>query len=346
MEKFHNSLHQFDVNDLRLFLYNLLNTVDRYGKDGSTEEKKVAEGLVNILQSQIEALHNHKLQMNKREQYVYLVFSLSDAGSLKVTLSEIGKREQCQVLAFNELFSVGPISNLNTKTGQQNRLLWLMENEWNFHYDPKHLLENRIEAVKNIPENKTIVIWCADNAHDQTGLRFVLHLLRDRKQPVHIVNVTALFNTSELRNEEGLIPYSSGLIDREHFQLIVKENYEGVPLDPNQRRRYESEWVMLSNENRMLRLWNEDSVKGADESALDEVIIRSVIELEQEQDENGFIKAGSVFARVCDMSLQLVGYSFITNRIWFLVNQGVLEFSGLPKALHQFSVKLGTHRLR
>lgn len=65
-----------------------------------------------------------------------------------------------------------------------------------------------------------------------------------------------------------------------------------MPLDPNQRRRYESEWLILSNENHMLRLWKEGSVKGTDETALDEVIIRSIIELEQEQDENGFIKAG------------------------------------------------------
>lgn len=39
MEKFYDSLYQFDGNDLRLFLYNLLNTVGRYGTDGSIEEK-------------------------------------------------------------------------------------------------------------------------------------------------------------------------------------------------------------------------------------------------------------------------------------------------------------------
>lgn len=192
-----------------------------------------------------------------------------------------------------------------------------MENDGDFRYDPQHLLVKMVEAVKNIPENKTIVIWCA-------------------------VNVTELFNTTGLHNKEGLNPYFSGLIDREHFQVIVKKYYDGVPLDPNQRRRYESEWLILSNENHVLRLWKEGSVKGTDETALDEVIIRSVIELEQEQDENGFIKAGSVVARVSDTSHQLVGYSFITNRIWILVNQGVLEFSGLPRALYQFSVRLGT----
>ncbi|HZG17152.1 MAG TPA: DUF1835 domain-containing protein [Candidatus Bathyarchaeia archaeon] len=348
MEKFYESLHQFGEKDLRMFFYKLLNTVDRYCRDGSIEEKKLAGGLLNILQSHIDAVRNHQLQTYERQQYVHLVFSLSDAGSLKVTLSKIGKRKLCQVLAFNELFSVGPISNLDSTTGQQNRHFWLMEYDGEFRYgqhsNQEHQLANMVKAVKSIPENNTIVIWCADNAHDQTGLRFVLYLLRERKQPVNVVNVTELFNASGFKNKEGVIPYASGLIDREYFQAIVSKYYEGVPLDPSQRRRYESEWLMLTGEHHVLRLWEEGTVRGCDEDALDEVIIRSVIELEQEQDENGFIKAGSVVARVFDTSQQLVGDSFISYRIWNLVNQGILLFRGLPGALHQFSVKLGTHR--
>ncbi|MEK4043019.1 DUF3658 domain-containing protein [Paenibacillus sp. FSL H8-0048] len=277
MEKIYDRLHQLDGNDLRFFFYNLLKTADHYQTNGSIEEKKLAEGLLNLVQNHIEAVHNHKRQIDELQQYVYLVFSLSDAGSLKVTLSKI-------------------------------------------------------------------VIWCADNAHDQTGLRFALHLLRGRKQPVNVVNVTELFNTIGNHNKEESKPYWSSLMDREHFQIIVKKYYQGVALDPSQRRRYESEWLMLSSENHVLRLWKERSVKGAEESALDEMIIRSVIELEQEQDENGFINAANVVTKIFDTSHQFVGYSFITNRIWSLVNQGVLEFSGLPRALHQFSVKLGTHK--
>ncbi|MFX3631389.1 MAG: DUF3658 domain-containing protein [Candidatus Pristimantibacillus sp.] len=157
--------------------------------------------------------------------------------------------------------------------------------------------------------------------------------------------MTELFHAAGLQNKEGAIPYASALIDREHFHTIVRRFYEGVPLDHSQRRRYESEWLMLSGEKHVLRLWEEGTVRGRDESSLDEVIIRAVIELEQEQDENGFVKAGSVVARVFDTSQQLVGYSFISYRIWLLVNQGILMFRGLPGALHQFSVKLDTSRL-
>ncbi|MFD0711770.1 DUF1835 domain-containing protein [Paenibacillus sp. GCM10027626] len=129
------------------------------------------------------------------------------------------------------------MSHLDTTTGQQNRLFWLMEYDGDFRYgqhsNQEHQLANMVKAVKNIPENKTIVIWCADNAHDQTGLRFVLYLLRERKKPVNVVNVTELFNATGLQNKEGVIPYASGLIDREHFQAIVRKYSEGVPLDPS-----------------------------------------------------------------------------------------------------------------
>lgn len=349
MEKYYDRLHQMGERDLRMFLYNLLNTVDRYGKDGSNEEKDLAEGIINILQGHIDAVHNHQIQAYELQQYVHLIFSLSDAGSLKVTLGRLGKREICQVLAFNDLFSVGPISGLDTATGQQNRLLWVREYDADFRisesFNPEHLLANMVKKVKSIPGNKTIVIWCADNAHDQTGLRFVLHLLRERKQPVHVANVTELFKTEGLHNQEGVIPYTRSFIDPGHYQVIVRKYYEGVPLDPSLRKMYESEWLTLSGGNHMLRLWEEGTVKGSDESALDNLIIRSVIELEQEQDEHGFIKAGSVVIRVFEISHQFVGISFVSNRIWILVNQGILAFSGLPGALHQFSVKLGTRKL-
>lgn len=345
MEKLYKKLNQLGENELRMFFYNVLNTVDRYCKDGSIEEKKLAEELVNILQNQINEVRNHQLQKNELQQYVHLVFSLSDAGSLKVTLSKIGKRNLCQVLAFNECFSVGPISHLDTTTGQQNRRFWLMEHDEAFiysqHFNQEHQLDNMVKVVKNIPENKTIVIWCADNAHDQTGLRFVLHLLRERKQPVHVVNVTEIFNVTELQNKEG-VPYARGLIDHEHFQAIVRKYFTGIPLDPSQRRKYESEWLMLTREKNVLRLWEEGTVKSSDESALDEVIVRSIMELEQEKDEDGFIMAGRVVEKMFEISQQLVGYSFITYRIWILVNQGILMFKGIPGALHQFSIKLGT----
>ncbi|QUL57915.1 DUF1835 domain-containing protein [Paenibacillus tritici] len=278
-------------------------------------------------------------------QYVHIVFSLSDAGSLKVALSTIGVRELCEVLSFNELFSVGPISSIDTATGQQNRHLWMMEHDKDYsfylHHNQEHTLANMVQAVRSIPGHIPIVIWCADNAHDQTGLRFVLHLLRERKERVHIANVTELYYTAGLHSTEGNLPYYRGAIGQEQFLSIVKNHYQGLPLDNGLRSMYEAEWLRLSEDHHVLRLWEESTVIGREETALDEVILRAVRELEQEQDEHGYINAASVFIRVFKSSLQFVGEAFVTYRIWMLVNQGDLAFRGLPWALHQFSLRLG-----
>ncbi|CAH1211049.1 hypothetical protein PAECIP111891_03668 [Paenibacillus allorhizoplanae] len=70
----------------------------------------------------------------------------------------------------------------------------MMERDRDFRYgqhiNREHQLVNIVNAIKSIPESKIIVIWCADNAHDQTGLRFTLHLLREREQQINVVNMS------------------------------------------------------------------------------------------------------------------------------------------------------------
>lgn len=230
--------------------------------------------------------------MNERidQEYVHILFGMSDAGSLKVTLSALGIRETSQVLSFNELFSIGPLSGLDTIPGMQNRHLWMMERDEDYsisqHYNQENQLVRMAQTVKSIPHHAIIVIWVADNAHDQTGLRFVLHLLRDRIQPVHMVNVTEQYQSAGIHGTDGVVPFYSGAIDQESYLLIVKKYSQGLPLESNQRKEYEADWLRLAEENKMLRQWEDASIISCDESALDEVILRSVIELEVEQERN------------------------------------------------------------
>lgn len=169
----------------------------------------------------------HGVSNERMEQeYVHIISGMSDAGSLKVAFSALGKRETSQVLAFNELFSIGPLSGLDTLTGMQNRHQWVAERDENYsisqHCHQENQLVRMSQTVKSIPPHKIIVIWVADNAHDQTGLRFVLHLLRDRIQPVHMVDVTELYHSAGIHCKEGVTPHFIGGTDREDYLLIVK----------------------------------------------------------------------------------------------------------------------------
>lgn len=211
------------------------------------------------------------------------------------------------------------------------------------HCHQENQLVYLAQTVKRLPPHKIIVIWVADNAHDQTGLRFVLHLLRNRIQPVHMVNVTELYQSGAVHGTDDFVPFYRGAIDRESYLFIVKKYSQGYPLESDQRRVYASDWLRLEEENQMLRLWENSAIISCDENALDEVILSSVIELEEEQERNqarkGYVSAGSVFIRVLEVSRQLVDTSFIVDRMREMIKRGVLVSIGQPGELHQFSLR-------
>ncbi|GGF90778.1 hypothetical protein GCM10010912_39850 [Paenibacillus albidus] len=344
MDKLYERLSEFGEREHSVLLRNLLNTAIRDATTGNREEKRVAEKVYQLLEAHMETVYNDRLQAEKLQTHVHIVFSLSDAGSLKVTLSKLGKRQECNVLAFNEHFSAGPITDLITMKGQQHRQLWLMDHDQDYYSESivnrEHQIECMMDRLRKIPESKTVVIWCGDNAHDQTGFRFALYLLRERKGPVHVVNVTQIHKNMGLHLEKGVIPYAQALIERENYIELVRNYGEGYPLDPDQRKLYESEWTELSSQDHIIRLWEGGKVIGCEEDILDAVIVNSVNELQKERMHDDFIKAGEVVTKVLEISQQYVGYSFIVYRIWRLVSDGVLTFQGIPGMLHKFSIRL------
>lgn len=309
-----------------------------------SEEEQALVNMYRLLEEEIESVYKQQMQAEELQTHVHLVFSLSNAGSLKVALSRLGKREENRVLAFNDFFSVGPIADLHSLEGQRHREMWLMEHDRDSYHsslvNQEHQIKQMIEELRKVQENKTVVIWCADNAHDQTGLRFALFLMRERKAPVHIVNLSKIMEGTGSYGKQGKVPFAQSLIYYDKYLDIVRNYRNGFLLDANQRKQYVSEWIELAGQNHLIRLWEHGRVVGCDENQLDEVIIQSVIELQEDMQADDFVKAGVVVERVMNNSQQLISYSFIVNRIWTLVNEGLLIFKGIPNMMHQFSVSM------
>ncbi|WP_254664010.1 DUF1835 domain-containing protein [Paenibacillus sp. HGF5] len=300
--------------------------------------------MCKLIEHHAEIVHHERLQEENLQTHVHIIFSLSNAGSLKVALSQVGKREKSRVLAFNDCFSTGPIRDLSTAEGQQRREIWLMEHDRDSYFyniiNKDHQIERMIKMLKTISESKTVVIWCADNAHDQTGLRFALYLLRERERPIHVVNVTQILKESSLQQNKGETPVYQSRIERGTYIDIVKNYGDGIPLSSDTRKRYESEWLELEGQDHVLRFWEEDRVIGCEEDRMDALILQSVAELQEQHHSGDLVKAGDVVFSILEMSRQFVSYSYIVYRIWFLVSEGVLMFKGLPGFPHQFSIGL------
>ncbi|MGE7823845.1 DUF1835 domain-containing protein [Paenibacillus sp. NPDC093718] len=336
IDKLFEKLSAFGEREHWLLLRQLLNTAVHDSTNSEHEDRVFGQRLYNLMEKHIDTVNNQRLQEEELQTHVHIVISLSEAGSLKVALSQLGKREESRVVAFNDWFSVGPITELSTKEGQLRRRMWLMEHDRDSYYsdsiNKEHQIERMIDTLKNIPENKKVVIWCGDNAHDQTGLRFAMYLLRERKSPVHMVNVTQILTDMG----QGNAPISQALFERDKYIDIVRNYGEGIPLNSDLRKRYASEWMELARQDDVLRLWEEGKVMGCQEDKLDEVIVKSVMELLDKHHPDVLVNVGEVVTKLLEISQQRISYSFIMYRIWCLVSDDVLTFKGQPGFPYQF----------
>ncbi|WP_231891427.1 DUF1835 domain-containing protein [Paenibacillus swuensis] len=345
-------------------------------------------------------MRTRQTEWEEQQTYVHLLFSMSDAGTMKVSLSKIGKRAESRVYALNDLFSQGPLWNLEEEAGRRQRMEWMLDHSvepvCSHSYRSNHegQIESMIDLLQSVPESKHIIIWHSDNAHEQVGLRFALHVLRERKTPVHTINVSQ-YEASY----EPFLPkvYAFGQLKSEDVQGLLESAGDEFLLQEGERRRLEAEWKELAEGGGTLRLWEDGRIVTVPEDSLDERLIRIIEHLEaekeqeqqeqeqqeqeqQEQDleeldvkslldkmqeeddmaqgENrvrrglffigmssghgqnkAFVRAGRVVQETEKWG-QLIGYSYIEYRLWTLISDGVLEFSGLPGAMYRYSVRV------
>ena len=120
---------------------------------------------------------------------VHIVSSESAAGSLRV-----GLERPKVVIGFPDSFSIGPLWKLDEKVGQRFRNEWLYEhiNYEQDDYEYENKFANTLREMEDIPGQVPIYIWYGNNADEQTGLRFLLFLLRDKTNDVFLMNSTEL----------------------------------------------------------------------------------------------------------------------------------------------------------
>ncbi|CAM3237732.1 DUF1835 domain-containing protein [Paenibacillus lupini] len=332
MDPIKRTINELELWETTSILYDLLKEAESF------PDQDLSGRLLKLWGEQIEEARLRREEAERVQSNVHIIFSLSDAGSLKVALSETGKREENKVLAFNESFSIGPIVQLDKVEGRRLRQQWMRERFSPFHFlnnmNREHQIEHVIDELDKLTEDKTIIIWCANNAHDQTGLRFVMHLLREHKQSIKIVNFT------EILHDLPVPPIAQAYVERDVHREMVRSFHSVKPLSTQERQQYVSSWEELSNQNQTLRLWQDGDVKGCAENELDELFLSTVSSLQEEYDEEGFIRAGKVVAAIFENFNQVINDSFIEYRFWTMISSGKLLFRGLPGALYQYSIKL------
>lgn len=273
---------------------------------------------------------------------IHIVFGASASGSIKYVLREMGLDQKDRVISFWEMFSIGPVWQLHEEDGRQSRFEWMkrcISEEYDEYPDYKQNVEKAIKQINSIPEGTHITIWTSDNAHEQTGLRLIVYLLKGRNIDISVINTT---KEHEERFQVKNVKYTilhTGELPPEKLQIMYEQGH-GTFFTDHDREDLEKEWLTLSESQETLRIWRNGRIQSVSEDYYDPFIIQRAKYLHRRPELKGFMKSARLIGDVLGHLDQYMGDSFLEYRLKKLIEAGVFEMEGSLAAMRFYSVRL------
>lgn len=263
---------------------------------------------------------------------VHIAFGESAGGSINMMLKQSGGIQEKSLIVLPELFSIGPLQNLEIKEGRVNRYEWLktyLNDRFHELGEIYSRFEDAVSALSRIQEQATVFMWTGDHAHEQTGLRFVHYILRQMNLAVFHLNTSKYFPHTR----------SSGELNDENLRFIYEQRDQPA-LTAAERRGLAEEWTALSQQTSVLRVWEDGRIKSVKEDFYDSFIIGKLAQLQKNRTTNTFINCPRLIGEIIGHLEENIGDEFIEYRILELIRKGIFEMEGVPKGMRYFSIRL------
>ncbi|MDJ0333417.1 DUF1835 domain-containing protein [Planococcus sp. S3-L1] len=335
MEKLRESIEKLSGSDAKSLLLNVMYRLELVKKEDLQDE--MINELLSLSNDLSDSLQK-EVHYEMDETAVHIISGESPAGSLRIGLSH-----ENRIIGFPDFFAEGPVWKIHTEQGHTLRYEWLRDH---INYEMDYIEEEYINrfsktlaTIEEIPANIPIVLWTANNADEQTGLRYFLYLLREKKNDIYIINTPEAFETLYGKGETQFRVRHSGELASYQFKEIYQTNL-GNPLTTKEKEILRNEWLLLSEEENVLRIWKGGSFQVIEEDHFDSMIIDAVRRLQREQEATDFILAARVIGEILFQSEHLVSHSYLEYRIRYLVYNGTFKIRGIPKSMRHYHVQV------
>ncbi|MGX1195230.1 DUF1835 domain-containing protein [Metabacillus sp. SLBN-84] len=271
---------------------------------------------------------------------IHIVFGTSVSGSLKFVLKEMGIEKEDKVISFGEMFSIGPVWKLHENNGLQSRFEWMkrcVSEEYGEWY--KQDVEKAFNQIEAIPKGTHITIWTSNNAHEQTGLRFISYLLKDKSMDIDLINTADEYKEILEVKKGKYVPLHTGEIPPEKLQVLYEQGHAKFVKD-HDRVDLEKEWLALSDGQETLRIWRNGGLQSVPEDYYDDFMIITAKKLQSKTKTKDFMKSARLIGEVLGHLQQYVGDSFLEYRLKKLIEAGIFESEGSLLAMRFYSVRL------
>ncbi len=344
LDKMRNAIYELDEKELKSALFLFYCRVQAVEEGNGYSEQQFFSDIKKSYNDLLEYGKN-KANDDQDAQYeaTHIVFGYSPMGSLRAALKELELNQKEKIITFADLFSIGPTWQLHDVQGMDHRYEWLrthinIDDEVLSNYQGN--FERTILNIDQIPTHHPIIIWAGENAHEQTGLRYVLHLLKGKTNDIMIINTNEAYKNYFERPEIDFTPRSTGELSPEQLKQIYENEKNGNTLTQSERKTLEQQWEQLSEEKEVLRIWQDHKIMSVSETFYDEYIIQTVKKSHSKRKNNDFIKSARIIGEVIGHLDQYVGDQFIEYRVRRLIVDGIFDMEGVPKAMRYYSIKI------
>ncbi|WP_299515514.1 DUF1835 domain-containing protein [uncultured Rummeliibacillus sp.] len=339
-----DTINNLDEKELKSLLFQFFFRMQAVENRKDYSEQQFFLDIKNTYNALLEDRENHAMG-EKHTQFdtTHIVFGDAPTGSLKLVLKELGINQKEKIITFSDLFSIGPVWKVHELQGIVNRHEWLRthlnsEGDVLTNYLAKFM--QTILEIEQISSHQPIIIWAGENAHEQTGLRLVLYLLKEKTNDILIINTNEAYKKNFDTTESDFTPQHMGELSFEQLKQIYENEKNDHALTQTERKVFEQQWEQLCQDKEVLRIWGNNKIISVPETYYDENIINTVKKFHKKNKQNEFIKSARIIGEVIGHLDQYVGDEFIEYRIKRLVADGIFDIEGVTKAMRYYSIKV------
>ncbi|WP_018612241.1 DUF1835 domain-containing protein [Segetibacter koreensis] len=266
---------------------------------------------------------------------LHIVFEDANIEALRKSF-ELDSSLQGEMISIQDDYAVGPLLNIYSEEGIENRRQWWRDVLKDGHYDgivdDGHVDDNKkvaqLKAKLSEDPEELIWIWAAQNKHDVSGYYWLMSQLKDFQGRIFILYL----NNLPFINEKGNIFYPTSL-----FQIQPKEFVKAKKLArPITLSEFEidpDEWAKICREGKGVRL-----LEGG----------KKLIQKGYNYYDNELLnfigkdwqKVSKLFQQYFGKVKDTTGDAFLLWRIRLMIEGGKVEMQGNMQNMKEFEVRL------
>lgn len=251
---------------------------------------------------------------------IHIVFQQADIEVLNKAI-EMDESLAGEIVEIKDDYAVGPLGNLNSPEGWQERRDWwksLLEQspymEQLDMVDDKMALHQLKQKLSEITDD--VWLWMGQNQHDVCGYYWLMSQLKDFQGRIYVLYL----NNLPFLNEKGSLYYPTAI----HEILpkeILKAKKLARPITPSEFEVDPDEWKKLCNENAMVRiLEGGKKIASKEENFYDKEVLSAIT--------GEWQKLNKVFTNLFSKMKVKTGDVFLAWRLRRLAEEGKLEVQG------------------